>query len=402
MKQPQQDPKPCIIYGIQGEGRGHATRALQVLRTLEEKGYHVSIYTGGDAAHFLKQHGYQVRKIPLLRYHYTKNGNISFVKTFFYNFINTFKLLTEIDATYKVMFKEIQRWNPFLIISDFEVYSSRIANKLGIPLYSVHHQHLFTESQLPKLKTLSDSIRTFTCILSTKMVTGKPSKSFASSFFHFPPKASSQAFFIGPFLEKSWQKRVFTDQGHITVYMKKPCYLAYLETIFKAFPHLSFHVFSDFKGSYQYMKPFPCVQYNEISREEFLNSFANCKALVATAGNQVIGEAIYAHKPLLVAPEPNALEQKFNAIGLTQSGLGMAVDLEEISPNTFLKFLNEYAENTKFSNVLVPLERYDGTQVVIQHIDSLYQRIATNSSNIFNPSRDTAKYPVLAYKVEIV
>jgi uncharacterized protein (TIGR00661 family) len=407
MKPSQQIPKPYIVYGIQGEGRGHATRALQVIRGLEKKGYRVHIYTGGDAAHLLKQKGYSVRNIPLLRYHYAKNGTISCTKTFFHNFTTTFKMLTGIGRVYKTISREIQDLNPFLILSDFEMYSSRIANTLGIPLYSVHHQHLFTESQLPKLQNISDSVRVFTCALSTKMITGRPDKIFSSSFFHFPKKTRSKAFFIGPFLETSWQERTFSDRGHITIYMKKSCYLEYWNSVFSAFPHLSFHVFSDFKENDEHIESFPHVQYHKISRDTFLESFAHCRALIATAGNQVMGEAIYAQKPLLVVPEPNAVEQKLNAIGLAQSGLGMTIDFQKISPNVFQQFLNKHVENPNISNVLVSLDRYDGTQVVIQHIDLLYQKtisswIAPTSDELRNRLKNTSKHPVLSYKAKTV
>ena len=45
-------------------------------------------------------------------------------------------------------------------------------------------------------------------------------------------------------------------------------------------------------------------------------------AVVSTAGNQLVGEALYLGKPVLVMPERVNFEQAINAHYLEQSGAG--------------------------------------------------------------------------------
>jgi uncharacterized protein (TIGR00661 family) len=70
----------------------------------------------------------------------------------------------------------------------------------------------------------------------------------------------------------------------------------------------------------------------------FLEDLARCVAVVSTAGNQLVGEAMHFGKPMLVMPE-NSVEQRVNALALTQLGMGEACDARSLTVELLRRFL---------------------------------------------------------------
>src|SRR4051812_41478097 len=63
-----------IWYGVQGEGRGHATRAKTLLQRLVLDGHTVRIFTGGDATEILAHASLSaLESIPMFRFVHKKN-----------------------------------------------------------------------------------------------------------------------------------------------------------------------------------------------------------------------------------------------------------------------------------------------------------------------------------------
>jgi uncharacterized protein (TIGR00661 family) len=63
------------------------------------------------------------------------------------------------------------------------------------------------------------------------------------------------------------------------------------------------------------------LKYREIDPLRFVEDFAHCRAVVATAGNQLIGEALHLRKPVMALPE-NVFEQQLNAWIVQRMGIG--------------------------------------------------------------------------------
>jgi hypothetical protein len=81
------------------------------------------------------------------------------------------------------------------------------------------------------------------------------------------------------------------------------------------------------------------LRFCEVSVHGFLRDLASCRALVSTAGNQLVGEALYLGKPVLATPERNNFEQILNGHLLEQSRAGRSIDFDELTPARVLSFL---------------------------------------------------------------
>ena len=80
-----------------------------------------------------------------------------------------------------------------------------------------------------------------------------------------------------------------------------------------------------------------------MDQERFIDDLAGCQAVVSTAGNQLVGEALHLGKPLLVIPEPRNFEQAVNGHFLEERGAGWC-ETGPLTPTrlgTFLERLDE-------------------------------------------------------------
>jgi uncharacterized protein (TIGR00661 family) len=66
----------------------------------------------------------------------------------------------------------------------------------------------------------------------------------------------------------------------------------------------------------------PNIRYKNTSSDAFINDLAACRGVLSTAGQQLIGEARYFGKPILVVPMPGQHEQEINARFARIEGIG--------------------------------------------------------------------------------
>ncbi|MHA7834905.1 MAG: glycosyltransferase family protein, partial [Algiphilus sp.] len=102
------------------------------------------------------------------------------------------------------------------------------------------------------------------------------------------------------------------------------------------------------------------------SNEWFAHDLAACRAVLSTAGNQLIGEALHFGKPILAVPE-DAFEQRLNATMVERMGIGMRVAASQLSPSHVDRLLShedqfasrtaEYASDGR-AEAISTLERY--------------------------------------------
>jgi UDP:flavonoid glycosyltransferase YjiC (YdhE family) len=80
------------------------------------------------------------------------------------------------------------------------------------------------------------------------------------------------------------------------------------------------------------------LDFRAPSVDGFVRDLAGCRAVLSTAGNQLIGEAIHFGKPVLAMPE-DAFEQRLNAFMIERMGVGMRGDLKSLTPSDIDRFL---------------------------------------------------------------
>ena len=85
--------------------------------------------------------------------------------------------------------------------------------------------------------------------------------------------------------------------------------------------------------------PIGSLSFHEVDDRRFVDDLVACRALIAAAGNQLIGEALHLGKPLLMLPEAARVEQWIHARFLAETGCGDSCPLEHVSVDRVAAFV---------------------------------------------------------------
>jgi uncharacterized protein (TIGR00661 family) len=159
------------------------------------------------------------------------------------------------------------------------------------------------------------------------------------SSFYFPPlkPGLENVTQIGVLLRPEILQAHIEDRGHLVAYLRRyasPEILEFLERL-----GCEIHVYG--LGS---RPPSGKLRFYGIDVLRFVEDLATSRALICTAGNQLVGESLYLGKPVLALPEPNNHEQYMNAHYLQASGTGMWVEMDRLSTDTLEHFLSRLDE----------------------------------------------------------
>ncbi|NJK88915.1 MAG: hypothetical protein HC923_05580 [Myxococcales bacterium] len=113
------------------------------------------------------------------------------------------------------------------------------------------------------------------------------------------------------------------------------------------------------------------LTFKAIHEQSFVDDLASSEALLTTAGNQIVGEALYLRKPVLAMPEANNFEQRINAHFLAESGAGEQVQLEECDHHHISRFRERVSE---FRRVQDP-NQLDGSRAAAAEIERQLERL---------------------------
>ena len=127
-----------VLYGVVGEGMGHAMRSRVLLEHLVAHDHDVTIMTSGRAVDFLGKRFDGVRKIHGLHLIYEEN-RVRRGKTFWSNVLAGTVGIPKNIAAY---FDLLTSFRPEVVISDFESWTYLYAKTHGLPIVSVDNMQI--------------------------------------------------------------------------------------------------------------------------------------------------------------------------------------------------------------------------------------------------------------------
>jgi uncharacterized protein (TIGR00661 family) len=321
-----------IVYSMSGEGRGHATRVRTVVDELRFE--HEIVLLASGAAHDLLQARYEgarnvrVCSIPGLEFKY-RHQRLDYTRSI----AASVPFLRNLSRHIKPVEALLRRESPDLAIVDFEPLLPRAAGRLGIPYISFDHQNFLRVCRLDglpwQLRTQARLLR-----LSIGLFCHGQIETIVSSFF-MPPlrRMKHRVTQVGVLLRPEILNAKPVDDGHLVVYLRRlPCPELTLSLRVCGRPVRVYGL-----GS---RPPEGKVVYRDIDERQFVRDLVHCHAVVANAGNQLVGEALYMRKPVLALPEPGNFEQAINGHFLTQTGGGMVEDYRHFSYAALREFLD--------------------------------------------------------------
>ncbi len=322
-----------IAYGVFGYGRGHATRTAAVLPELRRR-HDVRIFAGGDAHDQLAPE-YPVVRIPTLSYGYGADGRTSAWRTLRKNAWHVLELVLH-GPEFQQVRDALLDFRPDVVISDAEPWTHRVARHLKIPRIGFDHFGILVYCK-PRIP-FGDRIRSRRDVFVYRWLMGRPERILVSSFYHARPRWPSVRV-IGPLLRDEVLAAKPTRGTHLLGYFNKGQHLftPRIEAALRA-SGLPARIYGTPRhgrdGNLDFRPP---------SNVPFLEDMASCRAIVSTAGNQLVGEAVHLCKPMLVTPE-NCVEQRMNAAALERRGFGMQVKESDFTARTLQLFLDREPE----------------------------------------------------------
>jgi uncharacterized protein (TIGR00661 family) len=306
-----------IFYGICGEGLGHSGRSLALIERLTTLGHSVTIFTFADAYRLLAKSGYRPHRIEGLRWRENANGGVAAFGTLC-NFAQYLRARHEsLDQIRQLALVE----RPDLFITDFEPLTALAAASLKIPCVSVDNQHRFCQPLGSGFPLALQMYGRLAGEFVRRWIKG-PRQCVVAVFHDCPP--SRHFCRVDALLRDQIAQLEPTDGDHVLIYGRSEIGRRMAEvaaTVPERF------IAYGFEGPAA-----PNIQYKRASYQDFAADLASSRAVVALAGHQLMSEARYFGKPLLVVPMPNQHEQAINARYARLEGFGDYVSIDRLTP----------------------------------------------------------------------
>ncbi len=279
-----------ILFGIQLNGNGHATRSIQLIRALQKEGHQVDVITSGNNSQV--DIPFERRHFEGLTMHMTERGSIDWYKTFK-------------EANIKQFFRDIKTdvSGYDLAITDFEPITAWAGKKSQIPVIGFGNQYAYSSNKQPrpsKRDRLSEAFlkRFAKCELTIPL-----------SYERLEPT------FALPLLDQELIQMERNQAGHFLVYL--PAHSTEIvKGVLGSFPERKWIVYSkDQEGQSG------SITLKKIGSQDFKKDFAECDGIITAAGFSTTGEALAMGKKLWSIPVKKQYEQICNAIHLKRMGV---------------------------------------------------------------------------------
>jgi uncharacterized protein (TIGR00661 family) len=317
-----------ILYGVNGEGAGHSTRAREVISHLQDKGHavHVASFDRG-----LKNlcDDFEVTEIYGLRFAYV-NNQVRYRKTVTKNLAT----VRQAAKSIKHLSELVDTWKIQLVITDFEPLTCQIAHRKRLPVISIDNQHCLTNTDVSYPSQYRHDAAVAKLV--TRVMVPRADTYLATSFF-MPKVKKPRTFLFSPILRQEILQAKPVAGEQVLVYVTSPA------------PALA-KLLSGIRGSFvAYGFGREGTDANIIFKKPsltgFLQDLTSCKAIIANAGFSLVTEALHLAKPYLAIPVKHQFEQIFNAYWLDKMGYGAYwEDLNKERVESFLYNVPQYVE----------------------------------------------------------
>ena len=327
-----------ILYGVPGEGMGHATRSKVVIDYLISQGHEIKIVASDRAFKFLDK-SFPGCAIEIKGFHFAyKNAEVSKSGTFMLILKSAAKNLA-FNKTKKHLLE--QNFKPDLVISDFESFSFVYAKLHKLPIISIDNMQVMDRCKLD-IKITKEERNNY--LLAKGIVKFKVPRChhyFITSFFDAQIEKKNTTL-IPPIIRKEIQDAKTTKGNHIIMYQTSSTLKSVKETLHQ-FPNEQFLVYGMNKDEQD-----KNITFKSFSEAGFINDLASAKAVITNGGFSFISEAVYLKKPVYSFPINKQFEQWMNAAYIDKLGYGKHCNsLNAIDLGDFLSNFTKYEKNLK-------------------------------------------------------
>ncbi len=291
-----------ILYGVAGEGMGHATRAKALLDDLQQ--HTIKVVSSSRAASYLESKGFSVSRVTCLKIIY-RNNSVTNTGIFAYHILVSPFILWSLLKTLVLAFT----FKPDVIVTDFDAYTCYAGWILRIPIVSVGNQELMMRAKLQ----LPGSVwwESFKTKFITRLIIPRATRHVVTAFS--TPSAPNTVL-VGPIIRKELMRETTLGE-HVLVYQTSKTNRRLLRVL-QSVP-AKFIVYGLNREGTE-----GNVTFKRFNESAFANDLASCRAVIMNGGYSLMSEAIVLGKPVLSEPVRKQFEQDLNARLLEREGFG--------------------------------------------------------------------------------
>jgi uncharacterized protein (TIGR00661 family) len=325
-----------ILYGVVGEGMGHATRSRVLLEELVKR-HEVHIVVSGRAQEYLAKRFQNVHTIWGLSIHYQDNS-VRNLQTVLRNVKGALMGWPKNIRTY---FELLESFRPDVVISDFESFSFLFGRNHFVPVISVDNIQIINrcEHDPSLLAGHEDSFEFTRAIVKSKL---PGCFHYLITTYFFPKVRKERTTLVPPILRPEVIAARPEPGEHLLVYQTSTTNLA-LPEILKA-TRMPCRIYGLRRDLTEDLVDDNLV-YRPFSEAGFIEDLRTARAVVAGGGFTLLSEAVYLRKPVLSQPVEKQFEQVLNALYVEKLGYGMYA--RSLTPETVESFLARLPECEK-------------------------------------------------------
>ena len=344
-----------ILYGVNGEGLGHATRSRVVARHLINQGHEVKIAASGRAFPYLSQFFDDVEEIWGLEFA-LEHGQVDVWRTLTKNVRKGYHGVPE---DWRRGAETAKRFGPEMVVTDFEAFSYLYAKRHRIPVISVGNIQMVDRCH-HEPAVLAGLWREY--LAARSFVAAKLSRAnrYIITTFFWPPPRKVRTTLVPSLLREEVLAATPEQGDHLLVYGRIS---ETADAALKA-AGVPAHVYGG-RDDVTTDQRDGNLLYRPFANEAFIEDLRTCRGVVASAGYSLMSEAVYLRKPMLALPLAGQFEQAMNSRYLEALGYGTASPaLDEPALERFLEHEPRLAEN---------LAGYhqDGNTVTLETVDTV-------------------------------
>lgn len=302
-----------LLYGVVGEGMGHAVRSRVVLEHLLARGHEIEIMASGRAADFLAARFRGVRRIHGFHIVYAEN-RMKLAATVGSNLVST---AAGIPANVAAYFDLVDQFDPAAVISDFDSWTYLYGKAHDLPVISVDNMQTLNRCRHPPEVTRPP----LDFRLARLFVRGKLPfcHHYVITTFFFPEVCKPRTTLVPPILRPEILAAKPTPGDHLLVYQTAEGNTGLAHTL--AGTGMECRIYGMRRGI-QEEQVEGALRYRPFDEAAFIADLASARAVIGGGSFTVMGEAVYLRKPMLSVPVGGQFEQVLNARWLERLGYG--------------------------------------------------------------------------------
>jgi uncharacterized protein (TIGR00661 family) len=353
-----------ILYGVVGEGMGHATRSRVILDHLAQK-HEVQIVVSGRAHDYLQKRFDGVKNIWGLQFVYADNAVRNW-RTLLANLKGALKGLPQNVRRY---FELARSFRPDAVVTDFETWSYLFGKNYLLPVFCLDNIQIVHRCAHPKsiIQGHEREFRVTDALIKSKL---PGCTHYLITTFFRPRVAKARTTLHPPVLRPEILAAQAEPGDHLLVYQTSTSNQRLIEALKKSrVPCRIYGVKRDLAKD----EVDGNLTFRPFSEAGFIDDLRTSKGILSNGGFTLLSEAVYLHKPILAIPVRKQFEQFLNGRYVERLQYGASAD--EVSPAVLGSFLEGIPDYSK------ALSSYsqDGNREILGALDALLAKVQSRA-----------------------